>query len=137
MAKELIKETKYLKGFYESKEKLLTFEWLANTEEMEADVISEVVKEYKPKLGISEMTNFFYTIDPDIQKEVDEKNASIFKETGLEKLAIVVDRGSDAEDFEFDFERMSIEQIAQEEHHVQVQTHVFPSEKIARKWLFS
>jgi len=147
MAKEFLGETKFIKAFLEAEDKLLTIEWLESSEEMEdddyreqVDILTEYVKEYQPRLGISEMTNFFFTVDPDIQKELDQKNAKQYVESGLQKLAIVIYRGEADdvdENFEFDFERMSIEQISQEEYHAQVQTHVFPSEKIARKWLFA
>jgi len=147
MAKDLVNETKYFKAYYEADIRLLTIEYLAATEEMEdeefkeqMDIISKIVIEYKPRLGISEMTNFFYTVDPDIQEEIDRKNGKIFIENGLEKLVAVVERAEeefDEEDPSFDFERMALEQIAEEDNHNDMQAKVFSSEKEARKWLLS
>jgi len=148
MTKEIIKETKYFKAYYISKHQLQIVEWLPATKNMEdeeyleqVDIITELVKEYKPKLGISEMTNFFFTIAPDIQEEVDKKNASAFAEAGLEKLALVINRvqSTNHKDkrFEADFEKMSLEQVAKEENHSKLNTQIFNTVEEVYKWFFN
>jgi len=146
MTKEIIKETEYLKFYYEEEHSLLTAEWLSATEDMEDEkyrsehrVIVEMVQKYKPKLGLSDNRSLFYTIDPDMQKQIDEEDVPVFIESGLQKLAVLArNAGQQFEDVEeIDFENMAVEQLTEEKNYSTVQIQIFGTEEEAREWLLN
>jgi len=144
MVKEIIKETKYLKFYYEEEHQLLTAEWLSSTEDMDDEeyrtehrIIVEMVLEHKPKLGLSDNRNSLNTIDPDMQEIIDKEDVPVFLESGLQKLALLMRNVGEQTDTDIDFENMAIEQTIQEENYSTMQTQIFGTEEEAREWLLA
>jgi len=145
MSKELIKETEFVKLFYEKEFELIAAQWLPETEDMEEEefkeqnlILIEITKQYLPKKWLADLREFFYTIEPKLQAWAAETAGATYTVTGLKKMAYLMKEMPEQaeEELDIDFERLAVEQLA-EEVKQGFEGQFFTSEEESREWLLT
>jgi hypothetical protein len=86
-----------------------------------------LVKSYRPKKVFGDMSNFMFTISPDVQEWVNENLFPVYASIGFKKIAIML--SSDL------FAHISIQQTMDEDSTSSFETRYFDNQAEAYQWL--
>ncbi len=124
----------YVKYIYNEENFLLEEYWYAESESMYEEELRDIMLmlvnffyEKKTKLFFSDMRNFLFVIDPDLQVWVDEVVSSVANKS-ITKIARTM-----SSDF---ISQMSLEQFFEEEHYSKIiKNKFFDNKEDAMNWL--
>jgi sulfur relay (sulfurtransferase) DsrC/TusE family protein len=125
--------TAYVTTDFFKDKSLLVHTWLPASVNMTAEAYKmevlnycNCVLEYQAKYVIFDLTEFFYTIVPELQEWSSENGSKPSMRLGVKKIAIIV-----AKDF---FATISVEQTVEEHAEISIITRYFRSYEEAEAW---
>lgn len=130
----IVKETEFVAFSYFKEDEMAKVDWQTASENMSNDIFKEqimiekeVFATYQPKYILGQTQNLRFIIHPGLQEWHNEQIMPVWKEIGLQKLAIIV-----SEDI---FAEVSVSQLIEDDTESTYQTQYFPNEEEAMKWL--